>query len=642
MKYLPERQNHPNLCLSMGKYLSAVCLCFIFFPAIGLAAKLEVPIQFSSDYLTRLLNESLFPQPEGVSVWGDDTGCNDLTLSDPQALIEGEQFFVITNASVQTGVQVGNRCFGLLRWNGKVKAEQRVDITDPQGKIAFSTIDTKLLNQAGSPGKFSNRVWKIAKQYVHPYLDRLRIDLTGAVEETRQLLPLFQSEQDIERTRRMIESVHLDQLRIADQQISAKVEFDIEVEQTEVKPLKQSPLSDDETLRFIQNWEQWDTFLAFIVKTAAQDVLDAEDKDLLLDVLIQTRYDLVDVLRNGNVRSAEALRESFIATWQLLSPVFRNMSQNMHGGKSLRFLGFIAAADALEALGQLGPVTGWDISVDGLRQLARILIDDPSIDPLEKRPDADPDMRELFDFDRSLQLPGTGTGSNNDADPSSSVTEQAADLLISVIDLLPIVAASETDPVTDNDVLDLNTITPNRDNLDRYLNQVQDLLNSVTFGTLMTKPLDPSYRELFHTLVLTTAWQETCWRQYRKRNGELMPMTSSAGALGMMQIMPRVWKGFYDTQSLARDIEYNAAAGTEILHRYLVRYALRKGEDQHEGGVDNLAKASYAAYNGGPKHLSRYRKNNTPKSLQKIDRGFWDKFQQVREGGNLPVRQCYS
>jgi len=190
-------------------------------------------------------------------------------------------------------------------------------------------------------------------------------------------------------------------------------------------------------------------------------------------------------------------------------------------------------------------------------------------------------------------------------------------------------------------LLDLNNVAPNRENLEIYLPQVQDLLNSVTYGTLMTKPLDSSYRKLFHHLALTTAWQETCWRQFQARNGKISTMTSSAGALGMMQIMPLVWKGFYDSNALAKDIEYNAAAGVEILHRYLVRYAIRKGEDKHEGGLENLARASYAAYNGGPKHLSRYRKSSTSNSLKKIDDSFWEKYQQVRDGNQLAVKQCY-
>ncbi len=606
-------------------------------PNISLAAKIDIPVEFDANYITRILQQTLFQDNAEVSVWGDESGCTDLTLSNPEALIENGQFYVITDASAQSGVQLGSRCIGLLRWNGKIKAKQQANITDPRGRIAFSTIDTELLNPEGKSNPLSNRFWNLAKPSVHPYLDQLRIDLIGAVDELRQLLPLFVSGQDLQSSRKMIDSVHLDHLTVTDQNVAAMVEFDIEIQQTEVKPVAQSALTEEETNQFLENWQQWDRFLVFIVKTAARDILVADEKDQLLDVLIQTRYDLVDVLQTGNVRSAEALRQSFVTTWQLLRPVFRHLSENLTGSKSLRLLSFITAADALETLGDLERVIGWNISVDGLRQLARILIEDQSVDPLSEAPDSDGEMRELFEFDRSLQLPQPNFG---------EITPKRKSLrsrfLAELFMLVPAANANTHSEMPSEDVpLDLNNTSPNRENLEVYLTQVQGLLNSVTYGTLMTKPLDSTYRKLFSHLVLTTAWQETCWRQYQSRNGELSTMTSSAGALGMMQIMPLVWKGFYDSTALAEDIEYNAAAGTEILHRYLIRYAIRKGEDKHEGGIENLARASYAAYNGGPKHLSRYRKSGTSDSLKKIDESFWQKYQQVRDGNQLAVKQCY-
>lgn len=39
----------------------------------------------------------------------------------------------------------------------------------------------------------------------------------------------------------------------------------------------------------------------------------------------------------------------------------------------------------------------------------------------------------------------------------------------------------------------------------------------------------------------------------------------------------------------------------------LIRYAIRKGEHRQPGGLSNLARASYSAYNGGPSQVSRYR-----------------------------------
>ena len=77
----------------------------------------------------------------------------------------------------------------------------------------------------------------------------------------------------------------------------------------------------------------------------------------------------------------------------------------MRGSEALRFLGFVAAGDAIDAMDQLGPVTGWDVSVDGLRRLARMLIQEHGIDPLQVNPTVDPELRSIFDFGPVLELP---------------------------------------------------------------------------------------------------------------------------------------------------------------------------------------------------------------------------------------------
>jgi soluble lytic murein transglycosylase-like protein len=88
------------------------------------------------------------------------------------------------------------------------------------------------------------------------------------------------------------------------------------------------------------------------------------------------------------------------------------------------------------------------------------------------------------------------------------------------------------------------------------------------------------------------------------------------------------------------NVGYNARAGNEILVHYLVDYALRKGE--HEIGDDpgNLARATYAAYNGGPGHLARYRKPGTATSLKKIDDAFWAKYRAIQSEGASAVKRC--
>ncbi len=611
-----------KLMKTLALILALFCISYNTF-----ATTLEFPIGFSTKYLTRLLKETVFKDSEALSIWGDESGCNDLVLLNPVVIIEDNKPYVLADVKALTGWVIGERCITLIDWQGKVKALQRADVIDSRGLISFSTLDTELLDSQGNRALVSNTIWNLAKENVHIPLDKLSIDLIAAVDEIRELLPLFLANGVLGSTKKVVNSLHIERLSVEPQQVSAMVSFDIDTVRREVKPLPQKQLSTIELEQFEETWERWDAFLGFIIKIAGRNTLTSDQVNLLLETLIDTRYLLVDVLTSRDSSNADPIRENFIQVWQQLAPVFRKVSTDVKGRESLYFLSFIAAADALEALDKIGPVTGWDITVDGLRRLARLLIDDPGIDPLKIDQKADPELRQIFNFGPALELP-----------PAQGIPTRDEPLINWLNMISPTVLANIE---SDQDIVDLDKTVPNRDNIDRYLFRVKELLRNTSYGTLMVNPLQRQYHRLFHHMIFTTAWQETCWRQYKLRRGRLRPVTSSAGALGMMQIMPIVWRGFYDSDSLGNSIEYNAAAGGEILHRYLVRYAIRKGEHKRKGGLDNLARATYAAYNGGPRHLNRYRKADTSDSLKKIDAAFWDKFVKIREGNTLAVKQCY-
>ncbi len=627
-----------------GKFFGLVCFLIAgsMFNGIAIAKTLDLPINFDSRFLTHLLQESVFNNQQGLSVWGDEEGCNDLTLSNPRVIVEPGKMTILTDAKARTGWIIGDRCVGLLQWQGSIQAIQKAEVKDPRGLISFSTIDTELLDRNGKRSGTSNWLWNLVKDNVHPQLDKLSIDLTKAMDEIRQLLPLFFSRDDLRSGQKLVDSFNLYALETTIDALIAVVSFEIDILPAEHDSPGEQALSEPEIQQVIETWERWDAFLGFVVKIAARNVVDREMREVLLDALIETRYALVEVLSDPDSPDVDPVRKSFIKTWHQLAPIFRQISVDISGRESLRFLGFITAVDALNAVDSLGPVTGWDVTVDGLRRLARMLITDPDVDPLEINPEVDAEMRALFDFGPAIDLPELPADTTDE--PVNTPIEKPVDDAPAPPGLswhnwlLPDAFASTA---RRNKAEDLDQIVPDQTNISVYLSLIKDLLQETVNNTLQTHPLASDFHQLYHDLVLTTAWQETCWRQYQRRNGKIKTITSSAGALGMMQIMPKVWRGFYDTESLGNSIAYNAAAGSEILHRYLVRYAIRKEEHKLEGGTDNLVRASYAAYNGGPSHLGRYRRASTANSLQKIDRGFWEKFLQIRQGDEMAVKQCY-
>jgi len=170
---------------------------------------------------------------------------------------------------------------------------------------------------------------------------------------------------------------------------------------------------------------------------------------------------------------------------------------------------------------------------------------------------------------------------------------------------------------------------------------IDRLLRNAARDALAHKAPDPALARVYRDTQLATAWQETCWRHYVRARGAVVTIRSRAGAVGLMQVNSRVWRGFYDPRYLLGDVSYNGRAGSEILLRYFLDLAVAKGEHERDGGVENLVRASYGAYNGGPRAVSRYRNAKTPRSLRAIDAAFFEKYQAVKAGRAMDVARCF-
>jgi hypothetical protein len=333
-----------------------------------------------------------------------------------------------------------------------------------------------------------------------------------------------------------------------------------------------------------------------------------------VDILLDARYRLRDALAMPVTRANDPVRHWFIDSWQRMGPVMRKISLENTGQEPMLLVSLLAATDALEVLDRLGPAIGLDISANGLRRMGRMLIDQPGINPLFYDEAVDPELRRLFQLPASSELkPSSGFRFDFSLIRSALAKSSNARLELWV---------------------------PGKSELPEYLPIMRKLLTDSANSTAETKPLDASVKKIYQDLVLATAWQESCWRQYVIKNKKIVTLRSSSGDTGLMQVNERIWRGLYNTQKLRWDTAYNARAGAEVLHRYLVKYSLKKGEHKHKGGMDNLARSAYSAYNAGPDQISRYRNPKARSAHQEIDVSFWKKYQAVKQGKELLVAEC--
>ncbi|RPJ00287.1 MAG: lytic transglycosylase domain-containing protein, partial [Deltaproteobacteria bacterium] len=227
-----------------------------------------------------------------------------------------------------------------------------------------------------------------------------------------------------------------------------------------------------------------------------------------------------------------------------------------------------------------------------------------------------------FDVEE-LELPGN-TPENREEKKRGSGIDSLLRLLVSTAH------AEESASVSLTDVKEW--IPPARD-FGPYLDRVKEVLEQAAMEAFSKSQLEASYQALHRNLILATAWQESCWRQFVRSQGKARYLVSyNQTSVGLMQINERVWRGLYRLESLRWNIRYNVRAGCEILNLYLKDYAMKKTESKIPLGPDTLVRVTYAMYNAGPREYHAFLKRNEKNVLYARDRLFWQKYSLSKEG----------
>ena len=362
------------------------------------------------------------------------------------------------------------------------------------------------------------------------------------------------------------------------------------------------------------DWQQWDGFFTTVVKKLAADLPESY-RDPLGELFLDSRYQLSQTLSLGSSNPVPSL---FLDTWSRMAPLLNQATSALPPQLAAQYKSFVTTMDSVASVATLGQQFGLvQITPDMLRG-ASTLLGTGSADPLAYVLDVDQSLRTLLGLTGTLPTPRA----------SPALGLRRVPWFVS-----PAFAAE--------DEFDrLNQWVPQAPEVSGYLVEVRKLLTQSSSAALGKYKLAPQYQPLFRQIVFSAAWQESCWRQFVKKGEKLAPLASATGDVGLMQVNRQTWRGLYDLNGLSGDIEYNSHAGSEILLYYLSRYAVPKGEDRQPGG--NLARATYSAYNGGPRALGRYRNAATPSALKKVDDAFWTKFRAVSAGQELAVQSCFS
>jgi Transglycosylase SLT domain len=617
------------------------------------ARDVRVPIHLDYGFLRELLLATAFTDPEQTAVVRTDgVDCNHVVLSRPELL--GGDGVVTVTADVQTkfGTLFIGICLFAVEWQGKIEARLAPEIDPHAPVVRFHVRDSRLLEADGSVRGTTSTVWDWVERWVRPRLEKLAIDLSAPMADLRTTLPLFLADASASKAQALVDSLALDSVAVTPEDVVLGLRLAAPAAGPPEPARPEPELAPEEVARFEAALTRWDGFITYVVKNAGIQTGDSALREELLEVLLDAREELVESL-GAPVRAEDPVRPLFISSWRRLGGVLRKVGPQLGSKGALRYLGFVAAADALDALDALGPEFGFEMTADGMRRLARIIAPADTSDPLAAPDEVDPDLRHALDFGEPLPAPDLDEPAPPEPAPNPASPQPQADPNASLLGsalrwlaeaLVPTARADEpaapSQRLTHDEERRLRGWAPLRRELNEYLPLVRRLLRSAAEDAMKPKHVESDVRRAYLDLQLATAWQETCWRHYVRVNGEVHAIRSRAGAVGLMQVNSRVWRGFYDPRFLLGDPAYNARAGSEILLRYYLDFAYAKGE-QKRGGIDGLVRATYSAYNGGPSALGRYRDARAHRRERSVDAAFFKKYQAVEGGRELEVMRCF-
>jgi Transglycosylase SLT domain len=593
------------------------------------AVEVTFPLTVDYDLLRSALRKHLSQSSGGaLQLWRTEDGCGTFVVRDPVLQPVDRRLRITGPASATAGLPLLGWCFGSITWEGYAEILARPELGH-DWQLRFRDIDFQLYNPARQPATVATRLWTVIRDWSAAQLESFSLDLGPPVEEIRALLRSFSPPSGS--LAAALRTLRPRELAVEPDAVRLRVSLDL-------PPAPPAPAAPERALSRaeIQRWEalldSWDGFLGFLVKDLAGNA-DPETRTELLDALLTARREVTAVLARGPEGGIDPIRPLFFRTWERLRTIVRRALEKGGGGddaRAFRYVVFLAAGDALTAVEAAAPAAGLDFSADGLRRLARTLAPAYQGDPLEYSDAPDPKLQELFRF-RDPDAPARRLRRKPGA-PQSWLTPWLSPRLAH---------ADEADEWRDL-AERLDRWVPAQGELPAYREIVARLLTLSAERSFDGEAVGDRFEDLFRNLVQTVAWQESCWRQFVRDPTGVVPLQSSTGDVGMMQINVRVWRGFFNPVKLRWNAGYNAGAGTEILWQLLGRYGVREAGER----LSDAARASYSAYHGGPRRYRRYRLPDTPPDMRLIDQAFWDKYQAVSSGqaGDrvlcMPVRRA--
>ncbi|VAX20385.1 hypothetical protein MNBD_NITROSPINAE02-1021 [hydrothermal vent metagenome] len=623
-------------------FITAALLALALGVAWSKTVILPLTIEYSS--LKSIIEEKIYTAHGNKKVvLNEGDGCRTIVISNPDVGYEKGFVRLDTKVEIFYGATIANRCIAPVRWEGYYEIAQEVKATKTGWTLKFNPVKSRIYDINHNKTTIPNALYSLVRKYVHSYVSEFTLNLGPPVNDVKKVISSFFPENLKQRGKRLVDSFRPGEIYIEPEALN--IQILAEVDDTYDKVREIPPLTEKQKKLFSKTWEAWDSLLVLLISALSEDILSAAERQTLLDVLLESRYAFIEGTENNTIER-DFVREQFVVVWKEIAPIFKKHLKSGKLSADLKYLAFFTASDALAVLDRIGPMLGIEVSRAGLLQLSK-LIDRDSLHPLLYSIGENVELKKTLGLEKDEAAPAE-TG-----DDMEMETIEPLSWMFSPFAVTSAWAKSKKTRKSKRSrkakrlkrpkitMAKIRQWVVTRKNFNSYLRRMIAELRIAQNRTLARGRLKEKYHPLYRKIILPTAWQESCFRQFKVRRGKIKYIRSyNRTSVGVMQIHERVWRGMYDIFYLRWDVQYNIKAGTEILELYLRRYALKRIKPDNPLSDEVIARTVYAMYNGGPKQFYRFLKRHRTGKYYKSDKLFWQKYKLVENGSWNRVQAC--
>lgn len=358
----------------MKKYFKlAASSLLILLSSAANANEVTLPIQLDYGLIKKVLVKQLFTQKDhSAQLWNDKHGCSFLNLANPKINGDKGQIRLLNDVQAQFGTQIAGQCLTVLKWDGVLETFQKPTLNADHSVLSLPVTQANAYDKTGQKLTI-DKLQDLIRRVAEPKLAQVKVDLNSSRDDIEKALVKFLPKENAPAVKAMVKTLKFGNAEANDNGVAIKVAFDAP---TKIIAKKPAPaFTAVELSQWQASWKEWDVFLTRAIKQATHDAKSAELRKTLTGILTESRTVFQDGLKSHDP-SKDPVRTFFVQTWERLAPQLKTLSKELPEIQSLRYMTFIAATDVIYELDKIGAPLGLELSSDGLRHLARLLIAD--------------------------------------------------------------------------------------------------------------------------------------------------------------------------------------------------------------------------------------------------------------------------